>query len=225
MRQIAEGGAVAGALALGELKLAAGGSMALAIAFQMWPALLGICYVPWFTRRAVISGLVFGIGAVVLTGDTGALLAQAAGLKLPFDPWPLGFHAAAWGIGVNLLVVLTLSAATQDEADFAHKTGFHTVLVKGTSLPPARRALVPLAWTLVMIWFFFAVGPGLVIGNAAFGAGADRTAWLFGIPSLWAWQLIWWALGVFMMWFLAYKMEMATKAAPVREAEGRIVAE
>ena len=25
-----------------------------------------------------------------------------------------------------------------------------------------------------------------------------------------AWQLLWWALGVFMMWFLAYKMGMST---------------
>jgi solute:Na+ symporter, SSS family len=33
---------------------------------------------------------------------------------------------------------------------------------------------------------------------------------MFGMPSIWAWQLLWWALGVFMMWFLAYKMEMST---------------
>jgi SSS family solute:Na+ symporter len=30
------------------------------------------------------------------------------------------------------------------------------------------------------------------------------------MPSIWAWQILWWALGVGMMWFLAYKMEMST---------------
>jgi uncharacterized protein YggT (Ycf19 family) len=33
---------------------------------------------------------------------------------------------------------------------------------------------------------------------------------MFGMPSIWAWQLLWWALGVFMMWFLAYVMQMST---------------
>ncbi len=30
------------------------------------------------------------------------------------------------------------------------------------------------------------------------------------MPSIWAWQILWWGLGVVMMWFLAYKMEMST---------------
>ena len=28
-----------------------------------------------------------------------------------------------------------------------------------------------------------------------------------GIPSLWAYQIIWWAAGVFLIWFLANKMD------------------
>ena len=32
----------------------------------------------------------------------------------------------------------------------------------------------------------------------------------FGIPSIWAWHILFWILGVGMMWFLAYKMEMST---------------
>jgi hypothetical protein len=61
-----------------------------------------------------------------------------------------------------------------------------------------------------LCWFFFGVGPGAVIGNDIFGNPQDAPTWTFGIPSIWAWQLIWWAGGVFMMWFLAYKMEMST---------------
>lgn len=31
-----------------------------------------------------------------------------------------------------------------------------------------------------------------------------------GIPSLWAYQIIWWAAGVFLIWFLANKMDLST---------------
>jgi hypothetical protein len=30
------------------------------------------------------------------------------------------------------------------------------------------------------------------------------------MPSIWIWQIIWWILGIGMMWFLAYKLEMST---------------
>ena len=37
------------------------------------------------------------------------------------------------------------------------------------------------------------------------------------MPSIRVWRILWWALGVFMMWFLAYKMEMST--VPRKEVE------
>ena len=46
---------------------------------------------------------------------------------------------------------------------------------------------------------------------ATITAPADGVdGWTFGIPSIWAWQILFWLLGVFMMWLLAYKMEMST---------------
>jgi len=30
------------------------------------------------------------------------------------------------------------------------------------------------------------------------------------MPSLWAWQVIWWALGVSVIWFLANKLRLST---------------
>jgi hypothetical protein len=63
---------------------------------------------------------------------------------------------------------------------------------------------------MTLVWFFFGIGPGAVIGNTIFGNPNDSATWVFGIPSIWAWHIIWWALGVFMMWFLAYKMQMST---------------
>jgi hypothetical protein len=70
---------------------------------------------------------------------------------------------------------------------------------------------VPTAWGITLAWLFFGVGPGAVIGNWIFGApNAGLANWTFGMPSIWAWQILFWALGVGMMWFLAYKMEMST---------------
>ena len=37
------------------------------------------------------------------------------------------------------------------------------------------------------------------------------------MPSIWTWQLLFWALGVAMMWFLAYYMQMST--VPATEIE------
>jgi len=37
------------------------------------------------------------------------------------------------------------------------------------------------------------------------------------MPSIWLWQIIWWVLGVMMMWFLAYKLNMST--IPEKEIE------
>jgi len=95
---------------------------------------------------------------------------------------------------------------------------FHNFLREHTSATiKKRRNLKPLAWIIALTWFCFAIGPGAVIGNTIFGNPNDASSWLFNIPSIWAWQILWWALGVFMMWFLAYKMKMST--VPDKEIE------
>jgi len=70
--------------------------------------------------------------------------------------------------------------------------------------------LKPTAWIITIAWLFFGIGPGAVIGNDIFGSPNDISTWTFGIPSIWAWHILFWVLGVGMMWFLAYKMEMST---------------
>ena len=40
------------------------------------------------------------------------------------------------------------------------------------------------------------------------------------MPSIWAWQILFWILGVGMMWLLAYKMEMST--VPETEIESLV---
>ena len=97
---------------------------------------------------------------------------------------------------------------------------FHNFLREHASVPESKRSLIPMGWIIVMVWFFFGIGPGAVIGNWIFGDPNDASTWIFGMPSIWAWQILWWALGVFMMWFLAYKLNMST--VPEREVEALI---
>jgi len=107
---------------------------------------------------------------------------------------------------------------TQNVQDRAHRMKYHDFLREHASLPADKKSLVPIAWCITLAWMFFGIGPGAVIGNDIFGApDAGVEGWTFGIPSIWAWQILFWLLGVAMMWFLAFKMEMSTM--PEREIE------
>jgi Na+/proline symporter len=180
--------------------------------FQMWPSLMAVCWFPWLTRQGVTLGLIAGLVAVSCTETIGQNLGITA-----WGRWPLTIHSAGWGILFNLGIAVIVSAMTQNDAEMAYRMKFHSFLREHASLPASKKGLVPVAWIIVLIWFFFGIGPGAVIGNTIFGNPNDYATWTFGMPSIWAWQLLWWALGVFMMWFLAYKMEMST--VPDKEVE------
>ena len=187
------------------------GALALGFGAQLWPALLAICWVRWFTREGVLLGLVAGMVAVTLTEPLGAALAAFFGVALPWGRWPWTIHSAGWGIVCNVAVVLIVSALTQGEAARAHRARFHDFLREHASLGPDKRGLRTVAWSLALAWLFFAIGPGAVLGNDIFGPpNGGVGAWALGIPSLWAWQILWWGLGVLLIWFLAYKMELST---------------
>jgi len=189
------------------------GGLAVAYGFQMWPALIAICWWPWLTRAGVTWGLVAGLIAVTLTESIG----QAWFGIEAWGRWPLTIHSAGWGILFNLGTAIVVSYFTQNPEDTEHRMTYHRFLREHASLPAGKKSLVPLAWIITLVWFFFGIGPGAVIGNTIFGDPNDASTWIFGMPSIWAWQLLWWAIGVFMMWFLAYKMEMST--VPEREVE------
>ncbi len=183
------------------------GGLAVAFGFQMWPALIGVCWVPWLTKRGVTVGLVLGLIAVVATEKIGITWFGITA----WGRWPLTMHSAAWGIYFNLGAAVLISAFTQEKEDMEHKMKYHSFLREHASLPASKQGLKPVAWIVTLVWFFFGVGPGAVIGNTIFGNPTDPTTWaVFGMPSIWVWHIIWWALGVGMMWFLAYKMEMST---------------
>lgn len=189
------------------------GGLAVAYGFQMWPALMAVCYFPWLTRSGIVLGLIAGLIAVTLTEKIGM---DWFGIEA-WGRWPWTIHSAGWGIFFNLGIAIIVSFFTQNKEEYDHKMTYHSFLREHASVPAAKKNLVPIAWIITLVWFFFGIGPGAVIGNTIFGNPTDASTWLFGIPSIWAWQLLWWALGVFMMWFLAYKMGMST--VPDREVE------
>lgn len=192
------------------------GGLAVAYGFQMWPALIGTCWWPWLTRKGITLGLIAGIIAVTLTETIGQ---KWFGITA-WGRWPLTIHSAGWGIIFNLGIAIIVSLFTQNKEEMEHKMKFHEFLREHTGLNPEKKKLVPIAWIITLGWFFFAIGPGAVIGNTIFGNPNDSSTWVFGIPSIWAWHLIWWVLGVGMMWFLAYKMEMSTM--PEKEIVGLV---
>jgi Na+/proline symporter len=180
------------------------GGLAVAYGFQMWPALIAVCWWPFLTRQGVVVGLIAGLIAVTMTESIGAQYVDAWGR------WPLTIHSAGWGIFFNLGLAILISAVTQNKEETAHRMTYHNFLREHATLPAHKRGLIPVAWIVTLAWFFLGIGPGVVIGNWIFGSPTDPSTWLFGIPSIWAWQLLFWALGVGMMWFLAVKMEMST---------------
>ena len=182
------------------------GGLAVAYGFQMWPSLIAVCWWPFLTRAGVTIGLIAGLIAVTLTESMGR---DVFGITA-WGRWPLTIHSAGWGIIFNLGLAIIVSYFTQNSADTEHKMKFHSFLREHASLSEEKKRLIPTAVIITLLWFFFGIGPGAVIGNWIFGSPLDPNTWVFGIPSIWAWQILFWILGVYMMWMLAYKMEMST---------------
>ena len=51
----------------------------------------------------------------------------------------------------------------------------------------------------------------MILSSNFFGSpDSGYDAWILKIPSLWGYQLIWWFLGIGLIWFLANKMDLST---------------
>jgi hypothetical protein len=193
------------------------GGLAVSYGAMMWVPLAATLYVPWFTRQGVTWGLVAGIAAVTLTYPFHWFPFPLIREALGFGPYPLTIHCAGWGILTNLLVTCAVSAATQPKAEEkSRRTAHHRFLRFHAGLPPHKAHLRPVAWVLAITWFLYAIGPLVYLGNDCFGKAADPSTWPANIPPLWIWLVIWWLLGVFVMWFLAYKMELSTYSGTIQ---------
>ncbi len=186
------------------------GGLAVAYGFQMYPALIGICYYKGFTTKGVVAGLIVGLIAVTLTDRT------SAWFGVPWGAYPLTIHSAGWGMFFNLLttfIVSHLSGESDNEKTIKAKK--HQLLQAVTGMSAQRKKKVHLAWVLTLVWFLVGFGPFATIGNSIFSDPNSPALWApFGLPSLWVWQLLFLGFGIFVMWFLAFHMGMSEPIDP-----------
>jgi len=181
------------------------GGLAVAYGFQMYPALIGLCYFPKLSSKAVSFGLIAGLIAVTLTDKT------STWFGVPWGAYPLTIHSAGWGIFVNLIVVGLGTFFFPDSEDrIIKKKKRHEFIQSVSGLAENRKKLIPLAWVLTLIWFVIGFGPFATIGNALFSNPNNPLTWApLGLPSLWIWQLVFLLYGIFVMWFLAFFMGLS----------------
>ena len=214
------------------------GGLAVAYGFQMYPALMGLCYFRFFTRKGIVWGLVAGLVAVTLTDRTvsEALPVIVGFVKLflpdriastvsdaPWGAYPLTIHSAGWGIFFNLLVAVLVSRLWPETGNVREKKESHHRFVQAVSgISKERRRHVPLAWLLTVVWFLVGFGPFAVVGNTLFGDPSVPATWgPFGLPSLWVWQLLMLVFGIFVMWYLAFYVGLSRPVPPEKVEEAR----
>ena len=186
------------------------GALALPFALQLLPAALALTWLRWLTPQAVLSGLVAGLTLVFFTEQLGLTLAGFFTVDIPWGRWPWTIHSAVWGLFFNVAVCLLFSLLTQKRSRRERRMQYHDYLAEAAPQAPNARVWRPIAWIAALAWIFFAIGPGQMFGVDLFGApNAGPDAWLFGIPSIWAWQIMGWALGVLLLWLLAYRLSMS----------------
>jgi SSS family solute:Na+ symporter len=207
------------------------GGLAVAYGFQMYPALMGICYFRFFTRKGIVWGLVAGLVAVTLTDRTIAeilpffvwifklFLPERLAASIGDTPWgayPLTIHSAGWGIFFNLLVALLVSRIWPDQTQREEAKAKHHRFIQAVSgIAENRRGHIPWAWALTVLWFLVGFGPFAVVGNTLFSDPASPASWgPFGLPSLWVWQLLMLVFGIFVMWYLAFYVGLSKPIPP-----------
>jgi SSS family solute:Na+ symporter len=167
------------------------GGLATAFGTLMYVGLLGVCY-GWPVKGVgAVVGLIAGILAVIIT-DTNT------------SPWPKTFgflwtiHSAGWGLMVGLAVAFLFSKLFPDSpAIEARRKEMRDWLSQIDRPSEQQRNWRKAMWVIVPVWYFFGIGPGAVLGNHAFS--------FMGFPPLWSWQIVWWLLGILMMWGLCFK--------------------
>jgi solute:Na+ symporter, SSS family len=186
------------------------GSVALSLSVQFLPAYIGLCWAPWISRNAVLTGLIFGGLLVMLTEPPGLILVEGLFFDLPWGRWPLTIHSALWGLGFNVAACLIVSLFTRVGPERVHREILHQGFRHALRGESRSSVLGTAKWSLTLIWSFLALGPGAILGNSFFSKPifTDGEAAL-GVPSLWVWQIVFWLLGVLLVWWLAYRARMS----------------
>jgi hypothetical protein len=176
------------------------GAFATAFGFLLYILLLGVIWGLRFPSKGVVSGLVAGIIVILLT----------------YYVWPnpLSMHCSFWGFSSCLVVAYMCRYAGIKDSDKTLQRQIEVrIFLDNIDFPSKsgrrwRRAMKIAA----PVWFVFAIGPACILGNNAFSFA--------GFPPLWAWQIVWWALGIILMWALCFKSELSTvNEAQIHRAE------
>lgn len=175
------------------------GGLAVSYGFQLYPALIVICYgfkgwpMRW-TPQGVLAGLIMGILFVTLS------------YIWPDYRYTLSIHSAGWGIIFNLLTIWVVSSVTTPSKEHEewierldafyrkHDPGFYE---------PKAQAWRRFLWFYIPFWWIMFVGPGIEFGNFLDGM-------FFGLPGLWTWLILGGATGVFMLWAMCWPAQLAT---------------
>lgn len=198
-------------------------SLALSLSVQLFPAYLGLCWLPWISRGGVLTGLVLGIILVVFTEPFGLIVFEGLFVDLPWGRWPLTIHSAGWGLFFNLAACLLVSLFTRAGVERDRRQRLHDAFQAADRGAFGGRAARAAKWSLTLVWAFLALGPGAILGNTFFSqpifAGTGVT---LGVPSLLVWQVLLWLLGVLIVWWLAYhgRMSIVDAAAPANLSLG-----
>jgi hypothetical protein len=184
--------------------------LAAGISVQLFMAYLGLCWMPWLSRSAVLVGMCFGALVVFFTEVPGLILFDKLFVPLPWGRWPLTVHSAAWGLLVNIFFCLLVAIFNRKGAERSHRDQLHDIFARDHKTEFGGRAAQGAKWSLTLIWAFLAIGPGAVLGNNFFSkpifSGSDVK---LGIPSLWVWEILFWVVGVFLVWWLAYRTQLS----------------
>ena len=167
------------------------GGLATAFGTLMYVGLLGVCYGWPIKGIGAVVGLLAGIVTVIIT-------------DLNVSPWSksLGYlwtiHSAGWGLVVGLVVAYLFSKVFPDSpAIEARRKEIRTWLEDIDRPNASQKTWRKAMWVVVPVWYFFAIGPGAVLGNTSFS--------FMNLPPLWAWQIVWWLIGIVMMWAMCFK--------------------
>lgn len=180
--------------------------LATGLAVQLFMAFLGLCWMPWLSRGAVLTGMVFGGLVVFFTDVPGLVLFDQLFVPLPWGRWPLTVHSAAWGLLVNVAICLLIAIFNRRGSERNHRDRLHDILARDHKTDFGGRAAQAAKWSLTLLWAFLAIGPGAVLGNTFFSKPVFSTVDVqLGVPSLWVWQICFWVIGVFLTWWLAYR--------------------
>jgi len=185
-------------------------SVTFSLSAQFVPAIIGLCWIPWIARPGVLAGLVLGIIMVIFTEPLGIILFEQMFIDLPWGRWPWTIHSAGWGLFINVLTCLIISGFRHRDSDHENRHRLHDVFRSEYPADAGGRRVVTAIWSLTFIWMFFAIGPGAVIGNDFFVYPiftGERS--LIDIPSIWAWQMLGWLIGVLLLWWVAYGAKTA----------------